>query len=178
MGPRYSRITENDGLLKKVGTNLLSCTAQNRSFRVDYHLTLVSKCLFRTFSCNLFNVRMSSACTLFSWATYNTCWKHSHVVIVSYCGVLDSCSFSLLSSSSILLIISSALMIWRFSSSHPASQLLMSAIVGRNEPFSHSPAIASWRPDCTIIFWFFWPCEFPATRWQWMWRPQLFQRRN
>jgi hypothetical protein len=27
------------GLLEKVGTNLLSCTAQHRSFRIDYHLT-------------------------------------------------------------------------------------------------------------------------------------------
>jgi hypothetical protein len=27
------------GLLENVGTNLLSCTAQHRSFRIDYHLT-------------------------------------------------------------------------------------------------------------------------------------------
>jgi hypothetical protein len=39
MGPRYRQFTENDGLLDKVGTNLLSCTAQHRSFRIDYHLT-------------------------------------------------------------------------------------------------------------------------------------------
>jgi hypothetical protein len=39
MGQRYRRITENDGLLGKVGTNLLSCTAQHRRFRIDYHLT-------------------------------------------------------------------------------------------------------------------------------------------
>jgi hypothetical protein len=39
MEPRYGRITENGGLLEKVGTNLLSCTAQHKSFRIDYHLT-------------------------------------------------------------------------------------------------------------------------------------------
>jgi hypothetical protein len=39
MGPRYRWITENDGLLEKVEKNLLSCTAQYRSFRIDYHLT-------------------------------------------------------------------------------------------------------------------------------------------
>jgi hypothetical protein len=39
VGPRYRQITENDGLLEKVGTNLLSCTAQHRSSRIDYHLT-------------------------------------------------------------------------------------------------------------------------------------------
>jgi hypothetical protein len=39
MGPRYRPITENDGLMENVGTNLLSCTAQHRSFRIDYHLT-------------------------------------------------------------------------------------------------------------------------------------------
>jgi hypothetical protein len=39
MGSRYHRITENDGLLEKVRTNLLSCTAQHRSFKTDYHLT-------------------------------------------------------------------------------------------------------------------------------------------
>jgi hypothetical protein len=39
MGPRHRRTTENDGLLKTVGTNLLSCTAQCRRFRIDYHLT-------------------------------------------------------------------------------------------------------------------------------------------
>jgi hypothetical protein len=33
MGPRYRRIMENYGLLGKVGTNLLSCTAQHTSFR-------------------------------------------------------------------------------------------------------------------------------------------------
>jgi hypothetical protein len=38
MGPRYSRITESDGLLEKVGTNLSSYTAQHRSFRIDYNL--------------------------------------------------------------------------------------------------------------------------------------------
>jgi hypothetical protein len=49
-------------------------------------------------------------------------------------GVLDSYSFSLLSSST-LLIISSSVMICKFSSSPPASQFLMSAIVGPDEPF-------------------------------------------
>jgi hypothetical protein len=39
MGPRYCWITENSGLLEKVGTDLLSCTAQHRSFGIDYHLT-------------------------------------------------------------------------------------------------------------------------------------------
>jgi hypothetical protein len=39
MGPRYCQITKNDGLLEKVGTNLLGCTAQHRSFKIDYHLT-------------------------------------------------------------------------------------------------------------------------------------------
>jgi hypothetical protein len=33
MGPRYHRITENDGLLEKVGTNLLII------YNYDYHLT-------------------------------------------------------------------------------------------------------------------------------------------
>jgi hypothetical protein len=40
MGPRYRRITKNDGMLEKVGTNLLSSTAQRESFRIDYHLTI------------------------------------------------------------------------------------------------------------------------------------------
>lgn len=31
---RYRRITENDGLLGKVGTNLLSRTVQHRSFKI------------------------------------------------------------------------------------------------------------------------------------------------
>jgi hypothetical protein len=39
MGPRYRQITKNDRLLEKVRTNLLSCTAQHGSFRIDYHLT-------------------------------------------------------------------------------------------------------------------------------------------
>jgi hypothetical protein len=39
MGPRHRRVTENDGLLEKVVTNLLSCTVKHRSFRIDYHLT-------------------------------------------------------------------------------------------------------------------------------------------
>jgi hypothetical protein len=39
MGPRYRRFTENDGLLENVEINLLSCTAQYRSFRIDDHLT-------------------------------------------------------------------------------------------------------------------------------------------
>jgi hypothetical protein len=51
--PRYRRITENDGLLDKVGTILLSFTEKHRSFRVDYHLTefiiiylfYISKCV-------------------------------------------------------------------------------------------------------------------------------------
>jgi hypothetical protein len=30
-----------DGLLEKVGTNLLSCTAQHRSFRIDYRLFIL-----------------------------------------------------------------------------------------------------------------------------------------
>jgi hypothetical protein len=34
MGPRYRRITECDGLLEKVGTNLLSCT---QSSNVQHH---------------------------------------------------------------------------------------------------------------------------------------------
>jgi hypothetical protein len=34
MGPRYCQITKNNGLLEKVGTNLLSYTAQHRSFRI------------------------------------------------------------------------------------------------------------------------------------------------
>jgi hypothetical protein len=43
MGPRCRRITENDGLLEKVGTNLLNFTAQNRNFfRIVYHLTELS----------------------------------------------------------------------------------------------------------------------------------------
>jgi hypothetical protein len=46
-------------------------------------------------------------------------------------------------SSSTLLIISSSVMILRLSSSLPANQLLMSAIGGPDEPFSHSSAIAS-----------------------------------
>jgi hypothetical protein len=41
MGPRHSRIKENDGLLEKVGTNLLSCSAQHRSFRIYYHLFIL-----------------------------------------------------------------------------------------------------------------------------------------
>jgi hypothetical protein len=39
----------------------------------------------------------------------------------------------------------------RFSSSPPASQLLMSAIVGPDEPFSHSSAIASWRSEVKTV---------------------------
>jgi hypothetical protein len=39
MGPRYRRITQNDGLLEKVATNLLSCIAQHRSVIPDYYLT-------------------------------------------------------------------------------------------------------------------------------------------
>jgi hypothetical protein len=39
MGPRYLQITENGGLQEKVRTNSLSCTAQHRNFRIDYHLT-------------------------------------------------------------------------------------------------------------------------------------------
>jgi hypothetical protein len=61
-------------------------------------------------------------------------------VVQIFGGVLDYCSFSLLSSSSTLLIISSSVMIWRFSSL-PASQLLISAIVVPDEPFSHGSAI-------------------------------------
>jgi hypothetical protein len=37
MGPRYCQIAENDGLLEKVRRNLLSCTAQHRSFTIDYY---------------------------------------------------------------------------------------------------------------------------------------------
>jgi hypothetical protein len=39
MRTRCRWITENDGLLEKVGTNLLSFTPQNRNFRIDYDLT-------------------------------------------------------------------------------------------------------------------------------------------
>jgi hypothetical protein len=45
MGQMYRWIAENNGLLKKFGTNLLNCTAQHRSFRlwltfniIYYHL--------------------------------------------------------------------------------------------------------------------------------------------
>jgi hypothetical protein len=62
---------------------------------------------------------------------YSMCWRHSwrHHVLIS--GVLDCCSFSLLSSST-LLIISPSVMIWRFSYWPPASQLFMAAIAGQN----------------------------------------------
>jgi hypothetical protein len=39
VGPRYHWITENDGLLGKVRRNVLICTTQHRSFRIDCHLT-------------------------------------------------------------------------------------------------------------------------------------------
>jgi hypothetical protein len=64
--------------------------------------------------------------------------------------VLHSYSFSLLSFST-LLIISSSIMFWRFSSSLPASQLLLSAIVGPDEPFSHSLAITFWRSEVRTL---------------------------
>jgi hypothetical protein len=35
----YRRITENDGLLEKPRTYLLSCTVQHTSFGIDYYLT-------------------------------------------------------------------------------------------------------------------------------------------
>jgi hypothetical protein len=41
IGPRYRWITKNDGLLEKVGTNLLIYTAQHRSFRIYYHLFIL-----------------------------------------------------------------------------------------------------------------------------------------
>jgi hypothetical protein len=54
IGPRYRWTTKNDGLLEKVGTNLLSCTAQDSSFRIDYNLTgFIIIYLFYIYKCVL-----------------------------------------------------------------------------------------------------------------------------
>jgi hypothetical protein len=37
--------TVGEGCFLCVGTNLLSCTAQHRSFRIDYHLFYIYKCV-------------------------------------------------------------------------------------------------------------------------------------
>jgi hypothetical protein len=120
MGQRYRWITENDGLLEKVGTNLLSCTAQHRSFKIDYHLFILHvyckflsinsifgasfQCVFikkqkksivfcllflnayfKTFYCNLFNVKISSALHIVYFGPFITRVEVTHGVIVPYC---------------------------------------------------------------------------------------------
>jgi hypothetical protein len=54
MGLRYCQITKNDGLLEKVAADLLSCTAQHRNFRINYHLTeFITIYLFYIYKCVL-----------------------------------------------------------------------------------------------------------------------------
>jgi hypothetical protein len=54
--------------------------------KVNSFLFLFLNASFRTFSCNLLNVKMSSACTCFLRPIYNTCWRHSRRHRAALCG--------------------------------------------------------------------------------------------